>query len=43
MSKQYSIDDENIIIGGFSGGAIGTIDIALSDIIPIKGAIALCS
>lgn len=43
VSKQYSIDEEQIIIGGFSGGAMGTIDITLSKIIPVRGTIALCS
>lgn len=43
ISKEYSIDHENIIIGGFSGGAHAAIDMALSDRIPIKGAILLCS
>jgi predicted esterase len=42
VSKQYSIDEENVIIGGFSGGAIGSVDITLANIIPIKGVIALC-
>ncbi|EQB87892.1 putative esterase [Clostridium punense] len=43
ISKEYSIDHEKIIIGGFSGGAHAAIDMALSDRIPIKGAILLCS
>lgn len=43
ISNDYSINHDKIIIGGFSGGAIASIDIALSDIIPIKGVVALCS
>lgn len=43
ISKKYSINEDQIIIGGFSGGAVAAIDIALSNAIPIKGAIALCS
>lgn len=43
LINQYSIDREKIIVSGFSGGALGAIDIALGDIIPIKGVIALCS
>lgn len=43
VSREYSIDHENIIIGGFSGGAIASLDIATANIIPIKGVIALCS
>lgn len=43
ISQQYSIDQDKIIIGGFSGGAHAAIDMALSDRIPIKGTILLCS
>lgn len=43
ITKQYSIDNDKIIIGGFSGGAHAAIDMALADVIPIKGAILLCS
>ncbi len=43
ISKQYSINEKEIVIGGFSGGAVAAIDIALSNIIPIRGAVPLCS
>lgn len=43
ITQQYSINHDEIIIGGFSGGAHAAIDMALADIIPIKGAILLCS
>lgn len=43
ISQQYSIDKDKIIIGGFSGGAIASIDIALASIIDAKAVIALCS
>lgn len=43
ISREYSIDHENIVIGGFSGGAIASIDIAIASIIPVKGILALCS
>lgn len=43
ITKEYLIDENQVIIGGFSGGAIASIDIALSNIIPLKGVIALCS
>jgi predicted esterase len=39
--QQYSIDSNCVIIGGFSGGAIAAIEVTLSNIIPIKGFIAL--
>lgn len=41
VSQQYSIDNNCILIGGFSGGAIASIDVTMSNAIPIKGFIAL--
>ncbi len=38
----YSIDETCVLIGGFSGGATTSINIALHNTIPIKGVIALC-
>lgn len=38
----YSIDEACVLIGGFSGGATTSIDMALHNTIPIKGVIALC-
>ena len=43
VSQQYSIDENCIIIGGFSGGATAAIDITMANIMPIKGFISLCS
>lgn len=42
VSKQYSIDENWILIGGFSGGASISVEITLANIIPIKGFISLC-
>jgi len=43
MIKEYLIDESNIIVGGFSEGAMRTLDIALNhNYIPVKGFIALC-
>ncbi len=42
LLKDYSIDESNVIIGGFSGGATTSLDIALSSTIPARGFIALC-
>ena len=36
------MDENQVIIGGFSGGAIAAVDIALTNIIPIKAVVALC-
>lgn len=42
LLSDYSIDETYVLIGGFSGGATTSIDIAFHNTIPIKGAIALC-
>ena len=39
--QEYSIDEECVIIGGFSGGAITSLDITFANVIPIKGFIAI--
>lgn len=41
LLQEYFIDDECVIIGGFSGGAITALDITFANIIPIKGFIAI--
>lgn len=43
ISNEYSIDETSIIIGGFSGGATTAIDIAMTNTVPVKGFISLCS
>ena len=35
--QEYSIDEECVIIGGFSGGAITSLDITFANVILIKG------
>lgn len=40
--KSYSVNESTIFIGGFSGGAIATIDFIMSNVLPIKGFICLC-
>lgn len=42
ISQQYSVDKDCIIIGGFSGGSIASIDITMANEFPVKGFIALC-
>jgi len=39
---QYSIDTDNILIGGFSGGAIAAIEIAMANTLPVRGFVSLC-
>ncbi|MCM1989938.1 alpha/beta hydrolase [Oceanirhabdus seepicola] len=43
ICEQYSVDEDNVIIGGYSGGSVASIDITISNLIPVKGAIPLCS
>jgi len=38
----YSIDESCVIMGGFSGGATTSMNIAFENTIPIKGVIGLC-
>ncbi len=40
--EQFSVDPQQVYMGGFSGGAITSTEVALSDALPIKGWIALC-
>jgi predicted esterase len=42
IKETYYVDEECIILGGFSGGAIEGIDILMEDVIPVKGLIAIC-
>lgn len=42
VRTQYSVDPERVFIGGYSGGAIASLDITLSAGLPIRGFIALC-
>lgn len=43
VTKEYSVDKECVIIGGFCGGAMPTVDITMTNVIPVKGFIALCA
>lgn len=40
--RQYSVDVDNILIGGFSGGAIAAIEITMANTLSVKGFISLC-
>lgn len=42
ICKEYSVDRDKLIIGGFSGGAMAVTDFAMMDTLPIRGFIALC-
>jgi predicted esterase len=40
--KEYPVDSENVIIGGFSSGGVAALEVLLSNAIPIHGFIVLC-
>ncbi|MFZ5351948.1 MAG: alpha/beta hydrolase [Bacillota bacterium] len=40
--EEYTVDESMVFIGGFSGGAIASMDIALSNAVPVKGFLSLC-
>ena len=42
ISQQYSINEDYIIIGGFSSGASISVEITMANVIPVKGFISLC-
>ena len=41
IKEKLSIDEDCVLMGGFSGGAIATLETVLSDLIPIKGFIGV--
>lgn len=42
LLKSYKIDENKVVLGGFSGGASMAIDLAYHNVLPLKGVIALC-
>ena len=42
ITSEYPVDMSSIYIGGYSGGAIASVNFAMSGIVPVKGVIALC-
>jgi len=42
ISQKYSIDQDNIFIGGMSGGATAALEFTMANLFPIKGFITLC-
>jgi predicted esterase len=38
----YSIDQDKVIIGGFSGGSMASLNMMMNNAIPMKGIVALC-
>lgn len=42
IAVKYPVDERFILIGGFSGGAVTSVDFTMSHILPVKGFIVLC-
>jgi len=42
LCEQYTIDEERVLLCGFSGGAITTVDLVFGEAIPAAGFICLC-
>ncbi|MFC1564692.1 hypothetical protein ACFL6G_07125 [candidate division KSB1 bacterium] len=42
VRTEYSIDETQIVIGGFSAGGVAAMEITFCDLIPVSGFIALC-
>ena len=40
--RDYNINVDNVILGGFSGGAMASINVMMNNLFPIKGVMALC-
>lgn len=41
IATSYPVDTKNVILGGFSGGGLVSIDLALNSLFPVKGFVAL--
>jgi predicted esterase len=39
---EYPVAEDRVIVGGFSSGGVATLEVALTDAIPLTGFIALC-
>ena len=42
VKKEYSVDEKEVIIGGFSSGAVAALEVSLSNIFPVAGFVVLC-
>ncbi len=42
VCEKYSIDKDQVILAGFSGGADAVIDFSMQQVFPVKGFISLC-
>lgn len=42
VEREYNLDRDTIIVGGFSGGSIASIETVMANLLPARGFIALC-
>ncbi|UCC44039.1 MAG: hypothetical protein JSU65_13155 [Candidatus Zixiibacteriota bacterium] len=42
VTKEYAVDSEEVIIGGFSSGGVAALEVALCNTLPVSGFVALC-
>lgn len=40
--EKYSVDKNTVLVGGFSGGSMASLNLMMNDSFPIKGIVALC-
>ena len=43
VTTQYAVDPHNVLIGGFSGGGMAAIEVAMANTLPVRGFITLCA
>ncbi|MGL1893953.1 MAG: hypothetical protein OCD02_20105 [Spirochaetaceae bacterium] len=42
LCSKYPIDRSKVILGGFSGGSMASLSVAMNDLFPVQGIMALC-
>ncbi len=42
VKKDYPVDEEEVIIGGFSSGGVAALEVSLGNVFPVKGFVVLC-
>ncbi len=40
--RDYTVDTEQVIVGGFSSGGVASLEVVLKDALPVKGFVVLC-
>lgn len=42
IKNDYVVDEDNVILAGFSGGAMAVYDFVMADVVPARGFVSLC-